>query len=135
DVTREGGGALVGAQVTASELERGIVHSTVSDSSGNYLLANLPIGAYRLEAKAKGFKDYIRTGLALQVGTSVQIDIPMQVGAVNETVEVTASAALVETKETSVAQVINERRINELPLNGRQATQLILISGGAKIGR
>jgi len=84
--------------------------------------------------KSKGFKDYIQTELELQVGTNVQIDIPMQVGSVNETVEVVASAALVETKETSVAQVIDERRINELPLNGRQATQLILISGGATYG-
>jgi hypothetical protein len=128
------GGAVVGAQITANETARGIAHSTVSDSSGSYTLPNLPIGAYRLVVSAKGFKDYVQTGLELQVGTNVQIDIPMQVGAVNETVEVVASAALVETKETSVAQVIDERRINDLPLNGRQATQLILISGGATYG-
>jgi hypothetical protein len=127
-------GAVVGAQISALETARGISHVTVSDSSGAYVLPNLPIGAYRLEVKAKGFKDYIQTGLELQVGTNVQIDIPMQVGSVNETIEVVASAAMVETKETSVAQVIDERRINELPLNGRQATQLILISGGATYG-
>jgi hypothetical protein len=130
-VTDASGGAIAGARITATEIARGIVHAATSDSGGSYTLPNLPVGAYKLEVKTNGFKDFVENGLDLQVGTNVQINAAMQVGSVNETVEVTASAALVETRETSVAQVIDERRINDLPLNGRQATQLILISGGA----
>ena len=130
-VTDSSGGSVVGAKITATEVNRGIKHNATSDNSGAYTLSNLPVGPYRLQVNATGFKEYVQTGLELQVGMTVQIDAHMQVGSVNESVEVTAEAAMVETKETSVAQVIDERRINELPLNGRQATQLILISGGA----
>ena len=130
-VTDSSGGSVVGAKITATEVNRGIRHNATSDNSGAYTLSNLPVGPYRLQVNATGFKEYVQTGLELQVGMTVQIDAHMQVGSVNESVEVTAEAAMVETKETSVAQVIDERRINELPLNGRQATQLILISGGA----
>ena len=133
-VTDSSGGAVVAAQLSATEGNTGVVHTTTSDTSGNYVLPSLPVGIYRLQVKANGFKDHVTNGIEIQVGRNVQMNIPMQVGAVNETVEVTAEAALVETKETSVAQVIDEKRINELPLNGRNATQLILISGGAAYG-
>lgn len=133
-VTDSSGGVVAGATVTATEVARSTPHTAVSDSSGSYVLSNLPIGLYRIEAHANGFKDYVANDLQLQVGVNIQMNIALQVGSVNETVEVTAAAALVETKETSVAQVIDERRINDLPLNGRQATQLILISGGATYG-
>jgi len=133
-VSDSSGGAVVGAQVTATEAGTGVIHNAVSNNSGQYVLNNLPPGQYRFEAKANGFKDYVLTGLELQVGANVQVNVPMQVGAVTETIEVTGQAALVETKENAVAQVIDERRINDLPLNGRQATELILISGGASYG-
>ncbi|HVW87206.1 MAG TPA: carboxypeptidase-like regulatory domain-containing protein, partial [Bryobacteraceae bacterium] len=133
-VSDPSGGAVAGAQVTATETEKGVLHTTATDNAGRYVLPNLPVGPYRLEVKASGFKDYLQTGLVLQVGINVQINVAMQVGSVSETVEVTASAALVETRETSVAQVIDQQRINELPQNGRQATQLILISGAAAYG-
>jgi hypothetical protein len=133
-VTDPSGGAVAGAQVTAIEAGTGVIHNAVSSPDGLYVLSNLPPGDYRLGVKASGFKDYVQTGLELQVGSNVQVNAPMQVGSVNETIEVSAQAALVETKENAVAQVIDERRINDLPLNGRQATQLILISGGAAYG-
>src|SRR5215472_10474234 len=133
-VTDQSGGAVAGAQVSATETATGVIHNAVSSPDGLYVLSNLPPGDYRLGAKPNGFKDYVQTGLELQVGSNVQVNIPMQVGSVNETIEVSAQAALVETKENAVAQVIDERRINDLPLNGRQATQLILISGGATYG-
>lgn len=133
-VSDQSGGAIAGAQIQATETERQTLRTAVSDELGGYVLPNLPVGPYRLEVRAAGFKDYIQTGIVLEVGNNVQINIPMQVGSVNETIEVKANAVSVETKDNAVAQVIDQRRINELPLNGRQATQLILISGAASYG-
>jgi hypothetical protein len=95
------------------------------------VLPNLPVGPYRFEVRVNGFKDYQQTGIVLVVNNNIQIDAPMQVGSLSEKVEVTATASLVETKETSVASVIDGQRINDLPLNNRQATQLILTLGAA----
>ena len=94
-------------------------------------MANLPVGNYRLEVGAPGFKNYIQSGIELQVGNSAQLNVTMQVGNVSENIEVSANANLVETERNAIAQVIDERRIVDLPLNGRQATQLVLISGAA----
>jgi hypothetical protein len=96
-------------------------------------LPNLPVGPYSLEVSAAGFKTYIQSGIVLQVDNNIQVNVTLQVGSVSENVEVTASANMIETKENSVAQVIDERRIAELPLNGRQPTQLILISGASTV--
>jgi hypothetical protein len=133
-VSDPSGGAIAGAQIVATETDRDVPHLVSSDSSGAYSLTNLPAGSYTLRVKASGFKEYVQSGITLAVGSNVQINVAMQVGAVTESVEVTATAGLVETKETSVAQVITQEQIAELPLNGRQATQLILISGGAAYG-
>jgi hypothetical protein len=91
----------------------------------------LPVGPYQLKVTASGFKTFVQSGIVLQVGNNVQINVPMQVGALSESVQVTASTEMVETKENTIAQVIDQRRIVDLPLNGRQPTQLILLSGAA----
>ncbi|MEO7143685.1 MAG: TonB-dependent receptor [Bryobacteraceae bacterium] len=122
---------MVGANVTIIETDKHTLRNTVTDSTGRYFLPNLPVGPYRLEVRSPGFKDYVRSGLVLQVGSNIQINVTMQVGAVVDTIEVHANASMVETKENSVSQVIDEQRINDLPLNGRQATQLILLSGAS----
>src|SRR5690242_6836681 len=133
-VTDRSGGAVVGAAVTMTETDKQIVRSALTDSSGSYTLANLPVGPYKLEVKANGFKDYLQTGIVLQVNNNVQINVQMQVGALSERVEVNATASMVETKENSISVVIDQQRINELPLNGRQATQLIMSLGAAAYG-
>ena len=133
-VTDRSGGAVVGAAVTMTETDKQIVRSTLTDSSGSYTLANLPVGPYKLEVKANGFKDYLQSGLQLQVNNNIQINVQMQVGALSERVEVNATASMVETKENSISVVIDQQRINELPLNGRQATQLIMSLGAAAYG-
>jgi hypothetical protein len=130
-VTDSSGAALTGAAISITETEKGVVRNTVSDSTGHYVFPNLPVGPYKLEVKTQGFKDYIQSGIVLVVNNNVDINVSMQVGAVTEKVEVAAVAGLVETKETSVANVIEQRQINDLPMNNRQATQLILTSGAA----
>ena len=84
--------------------------------------------------KSQGFKDYLQKGIELTVNNNIQINAAMQVGSTSETVEVSAQASMVETKENSISSLIDQARINELPLNGRQATQLIITLGGAAYG-
>src|SRR5260370_13935043 len=110
-----------------TETDKQSSRATVTDARGRYDLPNLPVGPYRLEVSAPGFKAFSQTGIVLQVGNSVTINVAMQLGAVSDTVEVTGSAGMVETRDTSISQVIEEKRIVHLPLNGRQPTQLVLL--------
>jgi hypothetical protein len=114
-----------------TETDKQLNRTAVTDQQGRYTLPNVPVGPYRLEVTAPGFRGYVQSGIVLQVGNSVQINVTMQLGAVADSVQVTASAGMVETRDTSISQVIDERRIVDLPLNGRQPTQLILLSGAA----
>ncbi len=123
--------AVPGAQVKMIQTATQYVRVATTGADGTYSLPNLPVGPYTLEVAATGFKTYVQSGIILQVGSSIQLNAALQVGSVTENIQVTASANMVETRSNSVAQVIDERRITELPLNGRQATDLIVISGGA----
>ena len=134
NVTDATGAAVANADVTMTELTKSASRSVKTDASGQYVLPNLPVGPYRLEVRANGFKDYIQTGIVLQVNNNIQINVPLQVGSISERVEVSAAASMVETKENSISVVIDAARINELPLNGRQATQLIMSLGAAAYG-
>jgi Carboxypeptidase regulatory-like domain len=133
-VTDPTGAAIASAQVTMTETDKQVSRSTTTDASGYFVLPNLPVGPYRLEVKANGFKDYVQSGLTLVVNNNIQVNATLQVGSISERVEVTAAAGLVETKENSVSTVLQQREINDLPLNGRQATQLILSLGASAYG-
>jgi len=128
-VTDPSGQAIVGAQVKATELDKDQVHNTMSNATGRYALPDLPVGNYRLEVSVAGFKTYVQTGIILQVASNIEINVPMQIGAVTESIRVEANAAMVETKENSVAQVIDQQRMIDLPLNGRNPTQLLTLTG------
>jgi hypothetical protein len=125
------GAVIAGAQVSMTETDKGLTRTVSSDSGGRYAFPNLPVGPYRLEVKMAGFKDYIESGIVLVVNNNIEINPTMQVGATTQRVEVQASATMVETKETSVSAMVDEQRINDLPLNNRQATQLIITLGAA----
>ena len=130
-VTDPSGAPVAGAIVKATESGKQQVHTTSTNDQGGYVIPNLPVGEYHLEVQSPGFKTYGQSGILLQVGNNVEINATLQVGSINESVEVTASAEMVETRDNSVSQVIDERRIVDLPLNGRQPTQLIVLSGAA----
>ncbi len=132
-VTDASGAAVPGAQIKSTQTATRQVTTTVSASDGTYVLPNLPVGPYTLEVSAPSFSSYIQSGITLQVGNNVLVNVTLQVGAVSQEVQVSANAAMVETQDTSVAEVIDQRRIIDLPLNGRQATDLILLSGGANV--
>jgi hypothetical protein len=130
-VKDQSGAVLPGVEITASQTETGISRTTVTDDTGSYVLPNLALGPYRLEAALPGFRTYVQSGIVLQVNSNPVINPTLEVGQVSEQVEVQANAAMVETRNVGVGQVIENERILELPLNGRQVTDLITLSGAA----
>ena len=125
------GAVVVGAKVKMTELDTAGVHVAATDASGTYSFPSLPIGAYTLEATAPGFETYIQKGLNLQVNDAPQINMVLKVGSVSDKVEVQADATMVQTQQNMVSQIMDQQRIVDLPLNGRDPTQLITISGAA----
>src|SRR6266852_3830391 len=130
-VRDQSGAVLPGVEVTATQTSTGISRSTISNETGAYLMPNVVVGPYRLEAALPGFRTFVQTGIVLQVNGDLVINPILEIGQVTEQVEVTANAAQVETRSTAVGQVMENARILELPLNGRQVTDLITLSGAA----
>jgi len=120
-----------GAEVRVTQTDTGVTRSVQSSSSGQYILQSLPIGPYRLEVTKPGFNTFVQSGIILQVNTNPTIDAALQVGSVSEKVVVEAAAAMVETHSNGIGQVVDQQRVVDLPLNGRQATQLITLAGAA----
>jgi len=118
------GGVLPGVEVTAKNIDTGLVRTVFTSAAGTYTMPNLPVGPYQLTVKLEGFNAYVRDGIVLQVGSNPTIDVKLEIGNVGETVTVVANSEMVETKNTGIGQVINNATVIEMPLNGRQATEL-----------
>lgn len=129
-VTDETGGVLSGAQITISNVATGVKRSTAADDRGRFVVAQLPPGPYELTVTAAGFETLVRKGITLTVGQEAALNLPMKVGAVSEQVTVLGEAPLVNTATSSVSGIVEEKRIVELPLNGRDFTQLALLQPG-----
>src|SRR3989440_8474688 len=114
----QSGAVLPGVEVTATQTETGITRTAVTNETGSYVLPNLPLGPYKVEAALPGFRTYVQTGIVLQVNSSPVVNVTLEVGQVAETIEVEANATLVETRNSGVGQVVENARILELPLNG-----------------
>jgi hypothetical protein len=123
--------AIPGAEVQVKQTETGFTRTTTTGPDGGYALPNLPVGPYQLQVTKQGFSAYVQSGIVLQVNINPAINATLQVGAVTQNIQVQANAAMVETRDNAVASVIDQRRVEDLPLNGRQATQLVLLSGAA----
>src|SRR5204863_8938902 len=115
-VRDQSGAVLPGVEVVATQTDTGIARTAVTNETGSYVLTNLPIGPYRLEAGLPGFRTYAQTGIVLQVNASAVINPVLEVGQISEQVEVQANAALVETRSVGIGQVVENARILELPL-------------------
>ena len=130
-VTDSSGAVLPGVTVTATQTATGLVRSATTDESGAYVLSNLPTGPYKLEVSLQGFKSYVQTGIVLQVGATPTINAALELGSLEETVTVEAAAPIVDVRSAGISQVIENERIVELPLQGRQVTDLLVLSGAA----
>src|SRR6476660_7234744 len=130
-VTDTSNAVLPGATVTVTQIETGAVRSAVSDADGSYLVSNLSPGPYRLEVALQGFRTYVQTGIVLQVAATPTINVVLAIGTLDETVSVEAAAPLVDVKSAGISDVVDNERIVELPLQGRQVTDLIVLAGAA----
>jgi hypothetical protein len=125
------GAVIPSAQVTVTNQATGIKHQTVSSGGGVFSFPNLAVGTYNLSATASGFKTYSQKGIVLEVGSNIGINVSLSIGEASQQVEVQAEGIALQTEDTSFKQTINQQEVNELPLNGRQMTDLIVLSGGA----
>lgn len=129
---RDSSGSVVpAAEVKAMQTGTGLTRSVASGTDGGFVLPNLPVGPYQLEVSKEGFTRSVQAGVTLQVNDDTLLDVALKVGAVSEQVVVEANAALVETRSSGVGEVIQNQRILELPLNGRNVADLISLGGAA----
>jgi hypothetical protein len=124
------GAAVSTAKVTLSSPERSVERSTTTNPEGGYEFPQLAPGAYRLVVEMTGFKRYEQKNVQLLISTPATVNVALEVGAVAETVEVTAEAALVNTTDASLGIAFNERQVKELPLEGRSVPELLSLQSG-----
>jgi hypothetical protein len=124
------GAAIPGASVTLNSSATGQVRRVAANDSGQYLFPSLPIGAYSIVVEQPAFKRYERTGIVLQANENVKVDIALEVGDVKTTVSVDAAASQVETRASTLKETVDQVRVVELPLNGRNAADLALLATG-----
>src|SRR5205823_955190 len=130
-VRDQSGAVLPGVEITATQTDTGVSRMTITNEAGLYVMPNLALGPYRLQAALQGFRTFVQTGILLQVNSSPVINVVLNVGQVTEAIEVQANAVTVEMRSLAVGQVIDNQRIIDLPLNGRDVTDLIPLSGAA----
>jgi hypothetical protein len=130
-VTDPSGAAVPSAKITVTQTATGLVRTTLSGPDGTYVLPDLPVGPYKLQVQLSGFETYLQTGIVLEVSNNVAINVTLHVGQIKQQVEVAANATMVQTQTTSIASVMDNDRVLDLPLNGRVATDLIMLMGMA----
>jgi carboxypeptidase family protein len=124
------GAAVPAAEVTATQVETGLTRAAHSRGDGSFVLVLLPVGHYRLEVAAPNFSQYRQEGIALSVNETASVSIHLAIGSAQQVVEVTADAPLIEKEDTSLGETVHEREIVDLPLNGRNFSQLGLLQPG-----
>src|SRR5262245_19632945 len=125
------GAAIPGASITVKNVGTAFTRTVISDDQGRYVAPELPIGEYEVQASLAGFQTVVRRGISLTVGSRPVVDLQLPIGQAAETVSVTGEISQVETTSSSVSSLVNETQMRELPLNGRNFEQLILLAPGA----
>ena len=133
-VRDESGAVVRGAKVTVNHISTGLTRTETSNEVGEYLFAQLPVGEYTLSVEQSGFKKTERTGILLQVDDKLRQDVTLPVGQLTETVAVEAVAPVTSTDSATVGNVVDNKKVTELPLNGRNFLQLNLLVPGANQG-
>ncbi|HET6930008.1 MAG TPA: TonB-dependent receptor [Candidatus Acidoferrum sp.] len=129
-VTDPAGATVASAKVVVTNQGTGIRTETVTDTAGAYLIPSLQIGLYKLEISATGFQTMVLTGLKLDVATTVTKNVSLTLGQSSQIVEVVANAPLVDVSTNEIGQVINDKTVQQIPLNGRHFTDLSLMTPG-----
>lgn len=129
-VTDPSGSVLPNVLVTAKQTERNTSLSVRSDGEGRFLLPRLPIGPYRIQAEAQGFKTFVQSDLLLTTNADALLNIQMELGSNSEQVTVSAEASRVSTESATLQQLVDRKRVVDLPLNGRDIYQLARLVPG-----
>jgi hypothetical protein len=133
-VSDSSGAVVVGAEVTVKNVATNVAFQTRSDETGAYLAPSLIAGAYEITVRAPGFRTEIRKDAVLEIGQRLRVDFALQVGEVNQTIEVSAEAPLIQNESSTLGTVIAQKTIVELPLNGRSFISLLSLSSGITSG-
>jgi outer membrane receptor protein involved in Fe transport len=129
-VTDPSGAAVPGAHLTLSNVDTGAKHQLDSNASGEYTLTALPPGNYTLSVTRAGFRSYQQQGIVLTVSEQATANVLLAVGATENTITVTANASVINTTSAEISNIVNQRAISQLPLNGRDPSSLVLLSPG-----
>jgi hypothetical protein len=129
------GAVIPNSRVEAVNAETNFSRAGVTDATGNYRLSFLPPGIYRVSARSAGFKQLIRDGVRVEADERLRLDLALEIGEATQTVEVTGGAPLVQADDATVGEVMESRRITDLPLNGRNFVRLIHLTAGVTPGR
>lgn len=130
-VTDSQGAVMAGVEIAATNVDTGIKTTARTNETGFYSLRPLPIGPYTVAAELTGFHRYERTGIVLTTGQAMELNVKLEVGAVNESIMVTASAPMLETRTSDASQLIESQSIEDMPLGDRRAMNLVEITGAA----
>ena len=118
------GRVLVGVKVTVANLSTGLTRTTTSNESGNFLVSLLPIGRYSVRAESAGFKAFNVAEVTIAAGDRLRVDTILEVGQVTESINVVAQATALQSDSSSLGTLINERAVQDLPINGRNFFRL-----------
>ena len=133
-VTDATGAVLPNAKVVATNTGTGQKREAMTSSTGDFSFPLLDVGVYDITSEATGFKQGVRRGLVLEINEKVRVDFALQVGATTEVVEITASGTILKTDDATLGQTIEQRRVEELPLNNRNLGALAILQPGVQYG-
>ncbi|MBI4875924.1 MAG: TonB-dependent receptor [Acidobacteria bacterium] len=129
-VTDSSGAAAPGAGVTATLVQRNVSRTAATNEAGAYIFNALPPGEYRVEAEKTGFRKSIRPDLYLSINQNLRVDVALEIGELSQTVEVRAAAPLVDTRSPALSSLVDDRRVQDLPINGRNVIGLAMTLPG-----
>jgi len=124
------GAAVPNAKVGVRNKDTALTRSVESASDGGFLFSSLPVGTYRLTVEKAGFATYVQDGIELTLNQAASVPVTLKVGQATEEITVTANAELVVNRDATVGQLVDQRRVADLPLNGRQAQSLVFLAAG-----
>lgn len=130
NVSDPSGAAVTGAKVTATNINTGFTRDTTTSTDGGYVFPLLPVGFYSVTVEAQGFRRFEQRGIEVKTDQSSTVPVSLQIGNTTQSVTVEANAEMVQTQSGALSQVVGQQKIVELPLNGRNAAALILLTPG-----
>jgi hypothetical protein len=129
-VSDPSGAAVVGAKVIATNLNTGLTRETTTANDGGYVFPLVPVGVYSVTVEAQGFRRFEQRGVEVRTDASASVPLSLQLGSATQSVTVEANAQMVQTQSGALSEVVSQRKIIELPLNGRNAAALVLLTPG-----